>query len=191
MGEQSIQSLSELRAELNEAKKEFVKKALGGKATWGTWRYNPDNLTLEIDSRISGYPKNNPYYVDLEQCNNSDGVLDWLLQLLEKQWCTKEQVGYLLQAINDLAGDLHRVIGNRHFNMSKHLRQMRNETSEKLFTVGEVARTLLVSKLTVYRMIKNDRLKAIRLPQGRFGDLRISETEVKKLLGKYKAANGE
>lgn len=176
-----IQSLPELMADHEEERKAFIKKALVGKAKWGAWRYNPDNLSLEIDSEVSGYPKDNPYYVDLERCNTSDGVLDCLLQLLEKSWCPKEQVGYLLQAISNLADDLHRVIGNRRFNMGKHLRNMRREGNEKLLKVEEVANTLRLGRLAVYRMIKDEKIRAIRLPNGK---LRIPEEELNKLLGK-------
>jgi len=93
---------------------------------WGAWRYNHNNLTLEIDSRISGNAENDPYYVDLEECNSSHQVLDWLCQLLAKPWCPVEQVGYLLQAIDDLAGGVQNNIlsggGDLHFDMAKHLK---------------------------------------------------------------------
>ena len=98
---------------------------------WGAWRYNPDNLTLEIDSKVSG---GNPYYVDLERCSTSSQVLDWLCQLRGKKWCSEEQVGYLLSAIDDLAEGLQSKmcagacagIGKKggketYFNMSEHL----------------------------------------------------------------------
>ena len=93
---------------------------------WGAWRYNAKNLTLEIDSSISGYPEDDPYYVDLEQCNTSHGVLDWLCQLLGKNWCPVEQVGYLLQAIDDLAGGVQNNIlsvgKDSHFDIAEHLK---------------------------------------------------------------------
>lgn len=181
MGE--VQSWEELLDEAERARKKFVKKALEGKVKWGAWRYNPENFTLEFDSRISGFPKEFPYYVDLRRCNDSDAVLDWLLQLLEKQWCTKEQVGYLLQAISELSGDLHNMIGNRRFNMTKQLIEMRNEVKEKLYEVKEVAERLNVSRLKIYRMVDKENLKVTRLLQGRYGvrEIRIPESEVKKL----------
>ena len=185
MDKQSIQSQEDIMAEAEEARRTFRKRVLAGKATWGAWRYNPDKLTLEINSKISGYPKNNPYCVYLERCNSSDDIVDWLLQLLGKQWCPKEQVGYLLQAIHDLSDDLYRVIGNRHFNLVKHLRDMRTEGTEKLLTVNEVAAMLSVNKMTVYRWIEKGKIEVIRLPGGRgrggIGEIRIPEKEVGKL----------
>jgi len=101
-------------------------------ASWGAWRYNPSNLTLEIDSKVSGYPEGNPYYVDLEQCNTSAEVLDSLCQLLHKSWCPVEQVGYLLKAIDDLVGGLGLQSkmcpggSGKRFDMGKHLRKTAN-----------------------------------------------------------------
>ncbi len=179
------QTPSEMLAEYEKERKVFVEKALKGEYKCGAWRYNPKNLTLEIDSKVSGYSKDNPYYVDLERCNNSDNILDWLLHTLEKGWCPKEQVGYLLQAISELA-DLYSVLGNKHFDMGKHLSQMRLEGDPKLFQVEAVAKRLRISKLSVYRMVNDEKLKAIRLPLGRSkkGEIRISENELDKLLGK-------
>jgi excisionase family DNA binding protein len=179
-----IQTVEEVIAEHEIDRNKFIQSALSGKATWGGWRYNPDNLTLEIDSKISRYPKDNPYYVDLEQCNNSKGILDSLVQLLGKAWCPKEQVGYLLQAIADLSGDIYQVIWSRKYNLSKHLKEMRSQSDKKLLTVDEVAKALRVNKITVYRMIKADKLKVIRLPGSRFPKIRITDSEVKSLINK-------
>lgn len=185
-----VKTLAETIVEHEKERKELIDKLLKGEARWGAWRYNPENLTLELDPKVSGHPEDNPYYVELERCNNSDDILDWLLHTLENVWCTKEQVGYLLQAINDLA-DLHRVIGKRHFNMGKHLSRMRLEGDEKLLKVGEVADRLRVSRLSVYRMIKDKKLKAIRLPLGRKGEIRISEDELDRFLSESSFNNEE
>jgi hypothetical protein len=61
---------------------------------WGTWEYRPANLTL-IETE-SGYD------VDLEQCNDSAGMLDWIFQVASKPWATPEKIGHLVQALNDL-----------------------------------------------------------------------------------------
>lgn len=124
----TVEEVGEL-AEKN--RRAFIKKALAGNARWGAWRYNPRNLTLEIDSSLSGSPKNNPYYVDLEQCNTSAEILDCLCQLLGKNWCPPEQVGYLLQAIDELADILQSKVcsggEDKRFDMGKHLRNMAKE----------------------------------------------------------------
>ncbi len=49
---------------------------------------------------------------------------------------------------------------------------------ETYYTPQEIAKQLKVNKLTVYRWIKEGRLKAVKI--GRFW--RVSETELKKLL---------
>ena len=114
-----------------KSRKSFVKKALAGNARWGAWRYNPDNLTLEIDSKLSGASKDNPYYVDLERCDTSAEILDCLCQLLHKNWCPPEQIGYLLKAIDELADILQSKVcssgKDKPFNMKKHLINMPKE----------------------------------------------------------------
>ena len=52
---------------------------------------------------------------------------------------------------------------------------------EKLLKPSEVADTLRLGRLAVYRMIKDEKIKAIRLPNGK---LRIPEEELDRLLGK-------
>jgi excisionase family DNA binding protein len=50
---------------------------------------------------------------------------------------------------------------------------------EKLLKVSEVARKLNVSRHTVLNWIKRGKIKAIRLPGGRY---RIPESEVRKII---------
>lgn len=175
----------EFLKEAKESRKAFVKKALEGKAKWGAWRYNPNNLTLEIDSEVCGYPEGDFYYVDLEECNTSAEVLDWLCQILGKEWGS-EHVGNLLAAIDDLADGLQDVMcsfgRNVRFDMGKHLRGMDRERYKKLLTVEEVADVLRTTKLSVYRMIERGDIEAVELPLGRDGELRISSTEVDRIL---------
>lgn len=49
---------------------------------------------------------------------------------------------------------------------------------EKVYTVQEVARILKTGKNTVYTLIKNGHLKAIKI-----GRLKITERELRKFLG--------
>jgi hypothetical protein len=67
---------------------------------WGPWVYRAHNLTLEW--------KGNPdqYYIDLESCTDASHVLDWLLQISHKGWASARDVGELLRALDELAGDL-------------------------------------------------------------------------------------
>jgi excisionase family DNA binding protein len=54
---------------------------------------------------------------------------------------------------------------------------------EKLLKVEEVADILRISKLSVYRMIKEHKLRAVKLPLGREGKLRIPESEITRIIG--------
>ena len=54
------------------------------------------------------------------------------------------------------------------------------EKKERMFRSGEVAEILGVDRHTVVKWIKEGKIKAIKLPSGRY---RIPESEVKKILG--------
>lgn len=60
---------------------------------------------------------------------------------------------------------------------------MAKEFSDRLLTVSEVAEILRVSNMTVYRLIKGEQLKAIRVGK----NYRIKESEV----GRYLTREGE
>jgi len=62
---------------------------------WGDWWYNADNFTLE-------YKYWELYYVDLERCNTSAELADWVFQIANKGWGTPEVLGHLIQALDDL-----------------------------------------------------------------------------------------
>lgn len=65
------------------------------------WTFDPENLTLSIPSLASA-----TYDVDLERCNDSAQVLDWILQVSHKTWASPEDIGYLVYALDELAGGL-------------------------------------------------------------------------------------
>lgn len=64
------------------------------------WTYDADNLTLNIKS------PGGVYDVDLEQCNDAAEVLDWIVQVSHKTWVSREDVGLLVDALDELAGGL-------------------------------------------------------------------------------------
>ena len=75
---------------------------------WGDWEYNAKWLTL------TWQPKGRAYEIDLEQCNNSAQVLDWVAQITHMTWATSEVVGTLVQALDDLLnlqGSVNRALG--------------------------------------------------------------------------------
>ncbi len=87
---------------------------------WGKWVYHAHNLTLEYQGKNGRW-----YEVDLERCNDSAQILDWLVQVLDKGWSTRADIGDLLRALDDLAGQLQsKVCGfgkNHRFSYARHL----------------------------------------------------------------------
>jgi hypothetical protein len=88
---------------------------------WGRWRYQFSNLTLNLmkeDKLIYG--------VDLERCNDSAQILNWIVQVAEKAFVTPEDIGYLVLALNDLSHRLQsKVCGtgkNKKFDFGAFLR---------------------------------------------------------------------
>jgi hypothetical protein len=65
---------------------------------WGPWRYNAKTLVLEYYDEDGKFG----YEVDLERCNSSAEVLDWIFQLETKNWCGYEYLGQLVRALGDL-----------------------------------------------------------------------------------------
>lgn len=64
---------------------------------WGPWRYNAKTLEIEYYDEEGKYK----YGVDLQRCNSSAKVLDWIFQVDDKHW-GYECTGHLVQAIRDL-----------------------------------------------------------------------------------------
>jgi len=60
---------------------------------WGRWRLRRRPLVLEHDRG---------YQIPLERCGNPIAVLDWLVHLSQKTWCTTEDLGDLVLALNTL-----------------------------------------------------------------------------------------
>jgi len=63
---------------------------------WGPWRY--DAKTLELKYSKDGYT----YEVDLERCNSSAQILDWVCQVSQKSWCSVADLGHLVNALDAL-----------------------------------------------------------------------------------------
>jgi|ERR1035438_548954 hypothetical protein len=63
---------------------------------WGNW-------TLDVKNRTLDY-MNNRYSIRLESMTSSAPVLDWIAQLSMKTWASREDIGYLVEAIDDIFG---------------------------------------------------------------------------------------
>ena len=62
---------------------------------FGRWVYSPEDKTLGHEA--SGYE------VDLRDAAiSSAAMLDWIIQVASKPWCTAEDVGYLVAAFTVL-----------------------------------------------------------------------------------------
>ena len=86
---------------------------------WGPWRYNTNTLELEYYDEDGKYK----YGVDLQRCNSSAEVLDWIFQVNNKMWCGYECTGHLVQAIRDLLKrDFCSGGQDRPFDAGKYLR---------------------------------------------------------------------
>jgi hypothetical protein len=59
---------------------------------WGEWRLH-GRLLVHDD----------PYYdIPLDEIETSGQMLDWVIQLSQKNWLSKEQVGYLVEAFDEI-----------------------------------------------------------------------------------------
>lgn len=73
------------------------------KGTWGPWRLDAETLVIysDPDSHV-GYR----YEIDLEDCQSSARVLDWICQISQKHWGTETEnascVAGLIAAFNDV-----------------------------------------------------------------------------------------
>ena len=62
---------------------------------WGNWTYNPKLFTLDYYQRDQQW-----YEVDLDQCCDSAGILDWIFQ--RKAYYTAQDIDDLVSAFRDV-----------------------------------------------------------------------------------------
>ena len=89
--------------------------------TWGKWRLDATNLTLNPIGTNSGW------YVDLETIRDSGAMLDFIMQLQRKQWSDAELVRDLIKAMDDLFSPQDNLCGignNRSFDPKSHFREL-------------------------------------------------------------------
>lgn len=70
---------------------------LAGKVTWGRWSYQPGNRVLFFKNDGGQW-----YEVDLDRIHDAASALDWIVQVNGKSYIGKEDVGYLVEALDDL-----------------------------------------------------------------------------------------
>lgn len=86
---------------------------------WGPWRYDASRLVLEYYDEDGKFG----YEVDLERCNNSTEVLDWIFQLNDKAWCGHECVGHFVEAICDLLEPIRSLGIGKSLDVGTYLRR--------------------------------------------------------------------
>ena len=62
--------------------------------TWGNWRFDAKTLILKNVQYN--------YQIDLEECDTSANMLDSIFQLCGKTWMTPDDLGHLVQALDDV-----------------------------------------------------------------------------------------
>ncbi len=70
---------------------------------WGNWRLDKDDSQLILlKSLCPGEEAKDLYKIDLVRCNTSAAVLDIIVQMSLKMWVTREDIGHLVEALDDL-----------------------------------------------------------------------------------------
>lgn len=55
-----------------------------------------------VKSLCPGEEAKDLYKIDLVRCNTSAAILDIIIQMSRKMWMTREDVGHLVEALDDL-----------------------------------------------------------------------------------------
>jgi len=75
---------------------------------WGRWVFNLEALSLITKDTKS----DRTYYLALSTCNSSSQILDWIANFLEKDWTSNQDMGDLIQALNELLDFQMNFVGN-------------------------------------------------------------------------------
>ena len=90
---------------------------------WNGWRL--EGIELVYPAYIGGV-----YPIDLERCDRSSEVLDWIAQIAGKDWATDECLAGLIHALDDILPPLQRLpcrIGNSRQRRSGSARDYRSD----------------------------------------------------------------
>jgi hypothetical protein len=75
---------------------------------WGPWVFNREKLELRYPEPMHAiHPdiwREWRYSVSLKGCTSSAPVLDWIAQVSHKGWCSPEDLGHLVRALDALLG---------------------------------------------------------------------------------------
>jgi len=73
------------------------------KGRWGRWILDAESQSLCLADEVSL----RFCHIPLSMCNSSAEILDWIAKIQEKTWANSQDVGDLVEALNDLL-DLQR-----------------------------------------------------------------------------------
>lgn len=93
---------------LNEEIKKGETKKFPTDMSWGRWIFNLEALSLITKDTKS----DRTYYLPLSTCNSSSQILDWITNFLEKDWTSNQDMGDLVQALNELLDFQMNFVGN-------------------------------------------------------------------------------
>jgi len=94
---------------------------------WGKWRFDARLLDLVFEEN-----GREQYAIDLKDMNSSAQMMDWIFQVNMKSWATREDIGNLIQALDDLfrpQASLCSGGADKRMNAEEYLR-MRMESGE-------------------------------------------------------------
>ena len=89
------------------------------KTQWGIWRLEKYNWTLVHTGEGKGYE------IDLEKMNTTGQMLDWIFQMSKKAWVTRQDIGDLVKALDDIFDPQRNLcsLATNSINASEFLRQ--------------------------------------------------------------------
>jgi hypothetical protein len=88
--------------------------------TYGPWKFDARKLTLTHIKE--------DYEVNVTDMTNSAKMLDWIFQVSNKAWCSREDAGHLLDALDNLLDPQANLCSfgeNKPFNPTQHLKKKR------------------------------------------------------------------
>jgi hypothetical protein len=92
--------------ELSDFIEDMVKEQYAQHTKWGPWTLNLGEMRLEYSKKFAHSDKIQRYGIDLDRCNNSSQILDWIAQLSQKQWLSNEDLGHLVRAFDEIFNTL-------------------------------------------------------------------------------------
>jgi len=97
---------------------------------WGRWKYNPDNHCLEI---VKKHGSMRSYEVDLDRCDTSARLLDWIYQVKHKSWISPDDIADLVYAVDDIFHTVQSLICSQGVDLEFNPQKYLNEKIDPLF----------------------------------------------------------